>query len=160
MTVAFLLAVIAILLYLRRPERDYSLGAAALIAAATWLAIDVHLLRLLQEVLALAVENWIDVVMGLGALLLLIVPAMMVYIGVREEIDKRALVGHPRERFTRACRAVSAHPENKVVDKFERRVATLTALGYGRTEAEATAFHQMKRDLNHGGAARHESYPI
>ncbi|HVM93276.1 MAG TPA: hypothetical protein VMT67_10725 [Terriglobales bacterium] len=155
MTVVFLLAVIAILLYLRRPNRDYTLGAAVLIAALTWLAIDVHLLRMLQEVFAFAMENWVDVVMALGALVLLIVPAVMIYIGVRDELDKRALVGHPRDPLTPACKAVSSNPRNRVLDKFEQRVATLTALGYGRTEAETTAFHQMKRDLDRGTSRSH-----
>ena len=154
MTVVFLLAVIAILLYLRRPNRDYTLGAAVLIAALTWLAIDVHLLRMLQEVFAFAMENWVDVVMALGALVLLIVPAVMIYIGVRDELDKRALVGHPRDPLTPACKSVST-PRNRVLDKFEQRVATLTALGYGRTEAETTAFHQMKRDLDRGTSRSH-----
>ncbi|HTR24948.1 MAG TPA: hypothetical protein VMI10_13290 [Terriglobales bacterium] len=134
MTVVFLLAVIALLLYLHRPERDCTLSAAALIGAFTWLAIDVHLLRLLQEMFAFAIENWVDVVMGVGALILLIVPAMMIQIAVRGEL---ALTGH------------SANRRNRVIDKFERRVATLLALGYSRTAAETTALHQMKRDLDH-----------
>ncbi|HVM94485.1 MAG TPA: hypothetical protein VMT67_16810 [Terriglobales bacterium] len=151
MTVVFLLlVVIAMLLYVRRP--NYTFSVAVLIAALTWLAIDVHLLRLVQEMVAFVVENWADVAMGVGAVIVLIVPAMMIYIGVRDEIDKRAT--HPHQMFTPVG---IANARNRVLDKFERRVATLLALGYSRTEAEATAFHQMKRDLGQGAAVGHDS---
>ena len=152
MTAVFLLGFIALLLYLRLSERGYTLTAAVLIAALTWLAIDVHLLHLLQNLVALAVENWVDVAMGLGALILLIVPAMMIYVGIREELDKRG--APPHQVFTPVS---IANPHNKVLDKFERRVATLLALGYSRTEAESTAVHQMKRDLGRDPAGSHGS---
>jgi hypothetical protein len=141
MIVVLLLVVIAVLIYVREPQRDYTLSLALLIAASTWLAIEIHLLRLLADFFALAVQNWVDVVMALGALLLLIVPAIMIYVAVRDELDARTAeaVRNATHNRTRSV----------VLDKFERRVTTLMALGYGRTEAEASALHQMKRDLEH-----------
>ena len=141
MTVIFLLVVIAILLYTRRPHRDYSLSVALLIAAFTWLALEIHPLRLLRGLFALAVEHWADTVTAFSGVVLLIVPAAMIYIALRDQIASRALTG----------------ARNTVLNKFERRVDTLMALGYGRTEAEANAFHQMKRDLNNYPAARRAS---
>lgn len=137
MTVVVLLVVIATLLYVRRPSRDYSLGVALLIGAFTWLAIEIHLLRLLKDVFALAVDHWVETVTVFGAVILLIVPAIMIYMALRDEIE-----------FPDRTR-------NTLLNKFERRVATLMALGYGRTQAEVTALHQMKRDLEHNPHARH-----
>lgn len=145
MVVVFLLVVIAILLCLRQPDRDYSLSAALLIAALTWLAIEIHLLGLLENLFAIALAHWIDVMIALAAAILLVVPAIMLYIAVREQIDNRATgksLGPLRD-------LVPTNTHNTVLSKFERRVATLMALGYRRTLAEATALHQMKRDLEH-----------
>lgn len=155
MVVVSLLVVIAILLYLRRPDRDYSLSAALLIAAFTWLAIEIHVLRLLQDLVALAVAHWVDVTTALAAAILLVVPAMMLYIAVRDHLDHRAR-GPLRN-------LVPTHARHTVLNKFERRVATLMALGYRRTQAEATALNQMKRDLAHyrgtKGTARNQPGP-
>jgi hypothetical protein len=140
MTVAILLVAIAILLYMRHPKRDYSLGIALLIAAFTCLAIEIHLLRFLGDVFALAFEHWIETVLVFSAAILLIVPAIMLYVAVSDQIDSRALA--------RAHHQSSGEIRNTVLSKFERRVATLMALGYGRTQAESTALHQMKRDLD------------
>ena len=63
MIVVFLLVVIAVFLYLRQPQRDYTLSAAVMIAAFTWLSIEIHLLGLLHDVLALALDHWLDAVM-------------------------------------------------------------------------------------------------
>ncbi|MGB9196998.1 MAG: hypothetical protein WCB53_08720 [Terriglobales bacterium] len=142
MLVVLLLVVIAVLLYLRHPDRDYTLSAAVLIAALTWLAIEVHLLRLLHDLFALAVDHWVDTVIGLSALLLLIVPAIMIYVAIRDQMDERAT----RPYLQPVRGAVPAR--HSVLDKFERRVAVLMALGYSRTQAEGTALHQMKRDLS------------
>jgi hypothetical protein len=136
MIVVSLLVVIAILLYLGQPHRDYTLGIALLIAALTWLSIEVHLLHLLRDVVALALDYWLDTLMALCAVILLIVPATMLYVGVRDPVVAR----------------------HTVLDKFERRVATLMALGYGRTEAETTALHQMKRDLSHSASGQRTSH--
>jgi hypothetical protein len=136
MIVVSLLVVVAILLYLGQPNRDHTLGIALLIAALTWLSIEVHLLHLLRDVFALALDHWLDTLMALCAVMVLIVPAIMLYVGMRDPVAARHIV----------------------LDRFERRVATLMALGYGRTEAEATALHQMKRDLSHSASATHESH--
>lgn len=136
MVVGFLLVIIAILLYQRQPQRGYTLGVAVLIAAFTWLSIEIHLLHLLRDVLAVALDHWVDTVMAFCAFILLIVPATMLYVGVRNPVVAR----------------------HTVLDKFERRVATLMALGYGRTEAEVTALHQMKRDLSHATSSKPDSH--
>ena len=138
MVVVSLLAVIAILLYLRQPHRDYSLGIALLIAAFTWLSIEIHLLELFRDVFALALDHWVDTVMAFCAVILLIVPATMIFVAVRDRLDDR----------------------HTVLDRFERRVATLMALGYGRTDAEASALHQMKRDLSHSTRGPRTSHNI
>jgi signal transduction histidine kinase len=140
LTIAILLIAIAILLFTLRPGREYTLSAALLIAAFTWLAIEIHLLRILRDVFAFAVEHWFDTVMAFGAAILLSVPATMLYIAIRDQLDNH--------NFGRERPSSSGRVRNGVLDKFERRVATLMALGYGRTQAEATALHQMKRDLD------------
>jgi hypothetical protein len=149
MTVAILVVVIAILLYTCHPKRDYTLSAALLIAAFTWLAIEIHVLRLLRDVLALALDHWVETVMAFGAIILLSVPAAILYIAVRDHLDGRNLVGAGHQSHSPI--------RNTVLNKFERRVATLMALGYGRTQAEATALHQMKRDLEHYPNAKRAS---
>lgn len=146
MIVAILVVVIAILLYTCDPERDYTVTAALLIAAFTWLAIEVHLLRLLRDILALALDHWVETAMAFGAVILLSVPATILYVAVRDHLDGRHLV-HAGHQSHSAAR-------NTVLNKFERRVATLMGLGYGRTQAETTALHQMKRDLEHHPNAR------
>lgn len=135
MTIVFLLVVIVILLYTRQASRDYSLGIGLLIAAFTWLAIEVHLLRILADLFELAVQHWLDVVVALGAAILLIVPAIMIYITLQDRLDDRSL------------RPQVQHSPGTVRGKFDRRVATLIALGYDRTQAEVTAVRLMKRDL-------------
>ncbi len=149
MAVAILLVAIAILLYTSHPKRDYTLSAALLIVAFTWLAIEIHLLRLVQDLVALAVKNWVDVLFALAAALLLVVPSLMLYIAIRDQIDNRAVAG--------AGHHSPGQIRNTVLNKFEQRVATLMALGYGRTQAEAIALQQMKRDMNHHPAVRETS---
>ena len=138
MTIAFLLVVIVILLYTRRPDRDYTLGIMVLIVASIGLAIKIRLLSILGDLFALALEHWLEIVMAFGAAILLIVPAIMIYIAVRDQLDNR-------EKFQES--------HGPVRSKFERRVTTLMALGHGRTQAEATAIRLLKRDFeNHPGA--------
>ena len=142
MTVAFLLVVIVVLLYTRRPDRDYTLGLMLLIAAFVWLAIEIHLLSILGDFFAVALEHWLDIVMAFGAAVLLIVPAIMIYIAVRDHVENR-------EKFQES--------NGTVRGKFERRVATLMALGYGRTQAEATAIRLLKRDFHNHPSAEQSS---
>jgi len=140
MTIVFLLVVIVILLYTRQAGRDYTLGIGLLIAAFTWLAIEIHLLRILADLFALAVQHWLDVVVALGAAILLIVPVIMIYITLHDRLDDRAL--SPQAQ----------HSPGAVRGKFDRRVATMIALGYDRTQAEVTAVRLMKRDLMKTGS--------
>ncbi len=145
MTIAPLLVVITILLFTLRPGRNFTLSTAMLIAAFTWLAIEIHLLRILRDVFAVAVEHWFDSLMAFGVAIVLSVPAIMLYVGVRDQLEHR---NPGRERHPSP-----GHARNRVLDKFERRVATLMALGYGRTQAETTALQQMKRDLDRNSSA-------
>src|ERR1700690_76838 len=149
MAVAVLLAVIAILLYTCHPKRDYTLNAALLIAAFTCLAIEIHALGLVRDVFAIALDHWVETVMVFGGVILLIVPATMLYIAVHDQIDSRK----PAEEGQQSHAPIA----NTVLSKFERRVATLMALGYGRTQAEETALQQLKRDLDHHPVARRTS---
>jgi hypothetical protein len=142
MTVIVLLVVIVVLLYTRRPDRDYTLGLMLLIAAFVWLAIEIHLLSILGDFFAVALEHWLDIVMAFGAAVLLIVPAIMIYIAVRDQLDNR-------EKFQES--------HGSVRSKFERRVTTLMALGYGRTQAEATAIRLLKRDFDNHPSAKQSS---
>ncbi|MFZ3341192.1 MAG: hypothetical protein WA609_10450 [Terriglobales bacterium] len=149
MAVAVLLVVIAVLLHTCHRRRDYTLSVALLIATSTWLAIEIHALRLVRAVLAVALEHWVDTVVAFSGVILLIVPALMLYIAIRDQIDNRAVAD--------AGYHSHGHVRNTVLNTFERRVATLMALGYGRTQAEATALQQMKRDLDHHAVGRQES---
>jgi len=142
MTVVFLLVVIAILLYRHQAGRNYTLGVGLLIAALTWLAIEIHLLRILRVVFAVAVEHWLDMVVAFGAAVLLIVPGIMIYLAVRDQLEHRPLLQEFRES------------RGTIRTKFDRRVATMLALGYDRVQAETTAMRLMKRDLSHHNTAK------
>ncbi|MGA9640524.1 MAG: hypothetical protein WBQ72_03950 [Terriglobales bacterium] len=137
MTIVLLLVVIVILLYTHRARHEYTLGVFLLLAAFTLLAIQIHLLRILGELFALALQHWIELLTAFSGAMLLIVPAVMLYVALRDHTEKRPAPGNPPQ------------PHGAVRSKFERRVATLMALGYGRTQAEMTALGQMKRDLQH-----------
>jgi hypothetical protein len=91
MTVLFLLAVIVLLLSTRQAERDYTIGIALLIGAFTWLAIEIHLLHVLADIFAAALEHWTEIVMALSVTILLIVPMIMLYIALRDELEKGAI---------------------------------------------------------------------
>ncbi len=142
MIVALLLVGIGILLCTRRPGRDHTPGLMVLIAGFIWLAIEIHLLSMLGDLFAAALRNWSQIVVAFGAAILLIVPAIMIYIAVRDQFDGRTKV-------------LDAH--NPVRNTFERRVDTLRALGYGRTEAEATALRLLKRDFHNHPILKHAS---
>jgi hypothetical protein len=139
MTVSVLLVVIIVLLFTRRPARDYTVGVMILIAAGVWLAIEIGLISMLGEVFALAAEHWIKIVVALASAVLLIVPAIMISVAVRDRFGSRE-----KARDSRST----------VRYKFERRVNTLMGLGYGRTEAETTAFRLLRRDLNYHSDAK------
>ena len=149
MTVAILVIVIAILLYTCHPKRDYTLNVALLIAAVTGLAIEIHVLDLLRDVLAIALDHWVETVVVFGGVILLIVPVLMLYIAIRDQIGNRKPVEERQQS--------RAPIRNTVLGKFDRRAATLMALGYGRTQAEAIALQQMKRDMDHHPAVRETS---
>lgn len=89
MIVVSLLVVIVILLYADQADRDCSLGIALLIGAFTWLAIEIHLLRILADLFAVALEHWLEIVMAFGAAVVLIVPVIMLYIAVCDRLDDR-----------------------------------------------------------------------
>lgn len=131
MTLVFLLVVIVVLLYTRQADRDYTLGLVILIAALTWLAIEIHILRILADLFALALEHWIEIVMAFSAAVLLSVPLIMVYIALRDQLDNRAI----RKEFQESHGAVRV--------KFNRRVAALMAQGYDRERAEAVALRLL-----------------
>ncbi len=145
MIVVFLLAVIVLLLSTRQTGRDYSLGIALLIGAFTWLAIEIHLLRVLADLFAIALEHWTQIVMALSITILLIVPAIMIYLAIRDELDNRAI----REEFQQSNGALRY--------KFNQKVAALIAQGYGRERAEATVARLVDRRLERQ-TARH-NYP-
>ncbi len=142
MIVALSLVAIGFLLCTRRPGRDYTPGTVALIAGFIWLAIEIHLLGMLGDLLAAALRHWIQIVVSCGAAILLIVPALMIYLAVRDQFDN-------------GTKVLDAH--NPVRNTFERRVDTLRALGYGRTEAEATALRLLKRDFHNHPISKHGS---
>jgi hypothetical protein len=142
MTVAFLLVVIVILLYTRRPDRDYTVGIMVLIAASIWLAIEIRLLSILGDLFALALEHWLEIVMAFGAAILLIVPAIMIYIAVHDRLENHEKI---------------EELHGPILSTFERRVTTLMALGYGRTQAEATAIRLLKRDFENHPSAKQAS---
>ena len=88
LTVAFLLAVVVVLLCTRQTERDYTFAVLVLIGALIGLAIKINLLSILGDIFALALENWLSIVIALSAAIVLIVPALMIYVAVRDELDK------------------------------------------------------------------------
>ena len=91
MTVAFLVVAIVLLLYTRPDERDYTLGIMLLIGAFTWLAIEIHLLRILADLCAVALEHWIEIIVAFSAAVLLSVPVAMIYMAVRDQLDNRGI---------------------------------------------------------------------
>jgi hypothetical protein len=97
MTVVFLLVVIVVLLYTRQADRDYTLGLVFLIGAFIWLAVKIHLLSILGDLFALGLEHWTEIVMASSAALLLIVPAIMVYLAARVRFDNGTIRRELRE---------------------------------------------------------------
>jgi hypothetical protein len=91
MTVAFLLAVIVFLIYTGQAERDCTFGSVILIGACVWLAIEIKLLHILADLFAIALAHWLEIVIALSAGIVLFVPAVMLYISLRDQLDRRAV---------------------------------------------------------------------
>ncbi len=108
MIVALLLVAIGILLCTRRSERDHTPGLMVLIGGFIWLAIEIHLLSMLGDLFAAALRHWIQIAAAFSVTILLIVPAIMIFIAIRDKFDSR--------------RVLDAH--NPVRNAFERRVET------------------------------------
>ncbi len=132
MTVFFLVAVIVVLLSTQRVNRDYSVRIALLIAAFFWLAIEIHLLSILADLCALALEHWLEIVMAFCAAVVLSVPLIMVYIALCDQLDERAI----RQEFRQSHWTVRT--------RFNRRVAGLMAQGFDRERAEAATLRVLR----------------
>ncbi len=110
MAVALLLAIVVVLLCTRQTERDYTFALLFLLAASIALAIKIRLISILGDVFGLAVENWLPIVIVLSAVIILIVPALMIYLAIRDQFDSRCVQksGNHREHSS-ASSARTSH---------------------------------------------------
>lgn len=132
MTVFFLLVVIVALLSPQRAARDYSVRIMLLIAAFFWLGIEIHILRILADLCALALEHWVEILMAFSAAVVLSVPLIMVYIALGDQLEERAI----RQEFRESHGAVRT--------RFNQHVAALMARGFDRERAEAATWRVLR----------------
>jgi len=90
----FFLAVVALLICTPRSERGLAFGSMLMVGAAIWLAVRIKLASILGSivgtVLALGWEYRIEILLAMGAAIVLVVPLLMIYIAVCDKLDERA----------------------------------------------------------------------
>jgi hypothetical protein len=90
----FLLILVALLLCTPRAERGFALGSTLLVGAIFWLAIEINLHRVLAGILGGVAgffwEHRSEVILFLAAGIVLIVPVVMLYVAVCDQIAARA----------------------------------------------------------------------
>jgi len=98
--IIFLLFVLVLLACTPPPERGLALGSMLVVGIAIWLAVGVHLHRVLGStigfVVTLAWEHQNDLLLFFAAAIVFIVPILMVYMAVSDEFN--------RHRVARALR--------------------------------------------------------
>jgi hypothetical protein len=135
-----LLLVLAFLLIFTPPEeRPLAVGAVSAIAIASWAIFQLKLWAvfgsMLGNLLDLLWDNWQTLLMALAASIVLIVPALMIYLVVCDRIDDRAI----RKEFLETS--------GTVTKKLDSRVRSLIRVGYDRERAESVALNLVDKEL-------------
>ena len=104
-TIVFLLFVAILLICTPRPERGLALGSMLAVGIAIWLAVRINLHRILGGIVgttaALVWEYRSDLLLFFAAAVVLIVPILMIYMTVCDQLDRREF-----ERSIRARRSL------------------------------------------------------
>jgi hypothetical protein len=135
--VVFLFFVAVLLISTPRSERGLALGSMLVVGTAIWLAVRINLHRILGGIVgagaALVWEYRGDLLLFFAAAIVLIVPILMIYMTVCDQIDR-----HATEKSIRARRSLrglglilrSEHPwvwvldqerSNRVASQFRKK---------------------------------------
>jgi uncharacterized membrane protein len=132
-----ILVVLVILLCTPKAELGLASGTLLVLGLGVWLAVETNLpvllSRILGDIVELGWENREQLLMALAASIILIVPMVLMYVVICEQIDNHAI----RKEFRES---------NGIVrDRFNQRVRKLMALGYDRQRAVATTRRVLRR---------------
>jgi hypothetical protein len=137
--IVLLLVLVFLLIFTPPEERVLAFGVMSAIAAATWVAFKLKLWAVLGSMLGslldLLWDNWQALLMALAASIVLIVPALMIYLLICDRLDDRAI----RREFLESS--------GTVTQKLDSRVHTLMRLGYDRERAESLALNLVDKEL-------------
>jgi hypothetical protein len=137
--IVLLLILVFLLIFTPPEERALAFGVVSAIAVATWVAFELKLWAIVGSMLGglldLLWDNWQALLMALAALIVLIVPALMIYLVICDRLDDRAI----RREFLESS--------GTVTKKLDSRVHALVRLGYDRERAESVALNLVDKEL-------------
>jgi hypothetical protein len=137
--IVLLLVLVFLLIFTPPEERALAVGAVSAIAIASWAIFQLKLWAVLGSMLGslldLLWDNWQALLMALAASIVLIVPALMIYLLICDRLDDRAI----RREFLESS--------GTVTQKLDSRVHTLMRLGYDRERAESLALNLVDKEL-------------
>lgn len=82
------------------------------------MAIKINLLSILGEMFALALENWVPIVVALSAATVLIVPGLMIYLAIHDQLGSRCV---QKSRNDRGRSAVGTYESRANPSSIRRR---------------------------------------
>jgi len=137
--IVLLLVVVFLLIFTPPEERALASGIMSVIPLGSWVVFKVKLWAVLGSLLGSLLdfvwENWQVLAMALAASIVLIVPALMIYLVICDRLDDRAI----RREFLESS--------GTVTKKLESRVHALMRLGYDRERAESVALNLVDKEL-------------
>lgn len=103
--ICFVLAVVAVLACTPRSERGLALGSMLAVGTVIWLAVRISLHSILGSIFgnlaALAWEYHAEILLAFAAAVVLIVPVVMIYVGVCDQLEARATARKIRAQRSR-----------------------------------------------------------
>jgi hypothetical protein len=137
--IVLLLILVFLLIFTPPEERALAFGVVSAIAVAAWVVFELKLWAvvgsMLGSLLDLLWDNWQTLLMALAASIVLIVPALMIYLVICDRFDDRAI----RREFLESS--------GTVTQKLDSRVHALMRLGYDRDRAESVALNLVDKEL-------------
>lgn len=137
--IVLFLILVFLLIFTPPEERVLAFGVMSAIAAASWIAFQLKLWAIVGSMLGSLLDfvwdNWQVLTMALAASIVLIVPALMIYLVVCDRLDDRAI----RREFLESS--------GTVTKKLDTRVHALMRLGYDRERAESVALNLADKEL-------------